>query len=44
MNWLYGRNSRLPYVHTMNVLNNCACAGRRYFECADSGKKGEIGI
>jgi hypothetical protein len=27
MNWLYGRNSRLPYVHTMNVLNSSVPAG-----------------
>ncbi|MBK8683853.1 MAG: hypothetical protein IPN26_02085 [Bacteroidetes bacterium] len=27
MNWAYGRNSRLPYIHTMNVLNSSVPAG-----------------
>lgn len=27
MNWAYGRNSRLPYIHSMNVLNSNVPAG-----------------
>lgn len=27
MNWAYGRNSRLPYVHSLNVLNSNVPAG-----------------
>ncbi|MBK7761863.1 MAG: right-handed parallel beta-helix repeat-containing protein [Bacteroidetes bacterium] len=27
MNWAYGRNSRLPYIHSLNVLNSNVPAG-----------------
>ncbi|MBL7766854.1 MAG: hypothetical protein JNJ58_12210 [Chitinophagaceae bacterium] len=27
MNWAYGRNTRLPYIHTINLLNSSVPAG-----------------